>query len=143
MLRFALEPEGVVVELMGVGAHARTLAPLTLTADIEPAALPAHGRLLLDVFNRNAALSIRGDEAEESWRIVSWCSPPGPPTAFRWRNTRPALTALPVDSRPTAGSSPRSVGVTRGYDHHGTHRVQHDGMAHGPQLQLGKAAVSA
>jgi glucose-6-phosphate 1-dehydrogenase len=77
VLRFALEPEGVVVELMGVGAHARTLAPLTLTADIEPAALPAHGRLLLDVFNRNAALSIRGDEAEESWRIVSWCSPPG------------------------------------------------------------------
>jgi glucose-6-phosphate 1-dehydrogenase len=52
VLRFALEPEGVVVELMGVGAHARTLAPLTLTADIEPAALPAYGRLLLDVFNR-------------------------------------------------------------------------------------------
>jgi glucose-6-phosphate 1-dehydrogenase len=25
----------------------------------------------LDVFNRNAALSIRGDEAEEAWRVVS------------------------------------------------------------------------
>jgi glucose-6-phosphate 1-dehydrogenase len=36
-----------------------------------PAGLPAYGRLLLDVFNRNAALSIRGDEAEESSRIVS------------------------------------------------------------------------
>lgn len=33
--------------------------------------LPAYGRLLLDVFNRDPALSIRGDEAEESWRVVT------------------------------------------------------------------------
>jgi glucose-6-phosphate 1-dehydrogenase len=44
---------------------------LTLTADLEPSELPAYGRLLLDVFNRDAALSIRGDEAEESWRVVT------------------------------------------------------------------------
>jgi glucose-6-phosphate 1-dehydrogenase len=71
VLRFGLEPESVVFELSGVGGRARTLVPLTLTAELEPAELPAYGRLLLDVFNRDPALSIRGDEAEECWRVVT------------------------------------------------------------------------
>jgi glucose-6-phosphate 1-dehydrogenase len=71
VLRFGLEPEGLSLELSGVGPRARTLVPLTLTAELEPAELPAYGRLLLDVFNRDPALSIRGDEAEESWRVVT------------------------------------------------------------------------
>src|SRR5262249_36614221 len=71
VLRFGHEPEGVVVELSGVGRHAQTLVPLTLTAELEPAELPAYGSLLLDVLTRNPALSIRGDEAEESWRVVT------------------------------------------------------------------------
>ena len=45
--------------------------PLELTARIDPPELPAYGRLLLDVLNGNAALSIRGDEAEECWRVVT------------------------------------------------------------------------
>ena len=71
VLRFGLEPESLVVEMYGVGPRAHTLAPLTLTAELEPAELPAYGRLLLDVLNRDPALSIRGDEAEESWRVVT------------------------------------------------------------------------
>jgi glucose-6-phosphate 1-dehydrogenase len=71
VLRFGHEPEGVVVELTAVGRRAHTLVPLTLTAELEPAELPAYGRLLLDVFNREPALSIRGDEAEESWRVMT------------------------------------------------------------------------
>jgi glucose-6-phosphate 1-dehydrogenase len=71
VLRFGLEPESVVIEISGVGPRAHTLVPLTLTAALEPAELPAYGRLLLDVFNRDPALSIRGDEAEESWRVVT------------------------------------------------------------------------
>ncbi|HKE76490.1 MAG TPA: glucose-6-phosphate dehydrogenase [Acidimicrobiales bacterium] len=71
VLRFGLEPEGVAVEMSGVGPRARALVPLTLTAQLEPAELPAYGRLLLDVFHRDPALSIRGDEAEESWRVVT------------------------------------------------------------------------
>jgi glucose-6-phosphate 1-dehydrogenase len=94
VLRFELEPEGVVVELMGVGAHAHSLAPLTLTAELEPAALPAYGRLLLDVFNRNAALSIRGDEAEESWRIVS-------PVIAAW-----AADVVPLEEYPAGSDGP-------------------------------------
>jgi glucose-6-phosphate 1-dehydrogenase len=71
VLRFGLVPESVAIELSGVGPRAHTLVPLTLTAELEPAELPAYGRLLLDVFNRDPALSIRGDEAEESWRVVT------------------------------------------------------------------------
>jgi glucose-6-phosphate 1-dehydrogenase len=71
VLRFGLEPESLAVEMSGVGRRAHTLAPVTLTAELEPAELPAYGRLLLDVFNRDPALSIRGDEAEESWRVVT------------------------------------------------------------------------
>ena len=71
VLRFGLQPESVVVEMSGVGARAHTLVPLTLAAELEPAELPAYGRLLLDVFHRDPALSIRGDEAEESWRVVT------------------------------------------------------------------------
>lgn len=70
-LRFGLEPESVRLDLSVLGPRARTLAPVTLAAELEPAQLPAYGRLLLDVFNRDAALSIRGDEAEESWRVVT------------------------------------------------------------------------
>jgi glucose-6-phosphate 1-dehydrogenase len=71
VLRFGLEPESVAVEMSGVRPRARTFVPLTLRAELEPAELPAYGRVLLDVFNRDPALSIRGDEAEESWRVVT------------------------------------------------------------------------
>lgn len=71
VLRFGLDPESVVVEMSAVGARTHTLVPLALSARLEPPELPAYGRLLLDVLNRDPALSIRGDEAEESWRVVT------------------------------------------------------------------------
>ncbi|HEX5191785.1 MAG TPA: hypothetical protein VFW09_03220 [Solirubrobacteraceae bacterium] len=70
-LRFGLEPEGLALELTGTGPSvALTLVPLTLSAEMEPPELPAYGRILLDVRHGNSALSIRGDEAEEAWRIL-------------------------------------------------------------------------
>jgi glucose-6-phosphate 1-dehydrogenase len=71
VLRFGLDPEAMTLDLVGIGAQPHTLAPLNLTAQTQPAELPAYGRLLLDVLNGNAALSIRGDEAEESWRVLT------------------------------------------------------------------------
>jgi glucose-6-phosphate 1-dehydrogenase len=71
-LRFGLEPEGLALELTGVGpAVALSLVPLTLSAEMEPPELPAYGRILLDVLRGNSALSIRADEAEEAWRILT------------------------------------------------------------------------
>jgi glucose-6-phosphate 1-dehydrogenase len=71
-LRFGLEPEGLTLELTGTGPGVSpSLVPLTLGAAMEPADLPAYGRILLDVLRANSALSIRADEAEEAWRVVA------------------------------------------------------------------------
>jgi glucose-6-phosphate 1-dehydrogenase len=71
-LRFGLEPEGLILELTGTGPSvAASLVPLTLSAEMEPPELPAYGRILLDVLCGNSALSIRADEAEEAWRILT------------------------------------------------------------------------
>jgi glucose-6-phosphate 1-dehydrogenase len=71
VLRFGLDPETLTLELTGTGpGPSLRLAPLTFRAQLPPAVVPAYGRLLLDVLNDDPTLSIRGDEAEESWRIV-------------------------------------------------------------------------
>jgi glucose-6-phosphate 1-dehydrogenase len=71
-LRFGFEPQELALEMTGVGPGADlTLVPLVLQADLQEPELPAYGRLLLNVLSGNTALSIRGDEAEESWRVVT------------------------------------------------------------------------
>ena len=71
VLRFGLEPESVVLELTGTGPRTGTLVPFTLATRLEPAELPPYGQLLFDILTGNSALSIRADEAEESWRVVT------------------------------------------------------------------------
>jgi len=71
-LRFGLEPQDLALEMTGVAPGAPpTLVPLTLQADLEEPELPAYGRLILNVLSGDTALSIRHDEAEESWRVVT------------------------------------------------------------------------
>jgi glucose-6-phosphate 1-dehydrogenase len=71
-LRFGLEPEGLALELTGTGPSvAPRLVPLTLSGEMEPPELPAYGRILLDVLHGNSALSIRADEAEQAWQILT------------------------------------------------------------------------
>jgi glucose-6-phosphate 1-dehydrogenase len=71
-LRFGLAPEALSLELTGTGPGVElSLVPLTLHAEMEPSELPAYGRILLDALRGNSALSIRADEAEESWRVVT------------------------------------------------------------------------
>ena len=71
VLRFGLEPESVVLELTGTGPRTGTLAPFALATHLEPAELPPYAQLLLDILKGNSTLSIRADEAEESWRVVT------------------------------------------------------------------------
>jgi glucose-6-phosphate 1-dehydrogenase len=72
LLRFGLEPEDLSLELTGTGPGPRlSLVPLVMSAELQPPELPAYARILLDVLGGDATLSIRGDEAEESWRIVA------------------------------------------------------------------------
>jgi len=91
VLRFGLEPEDLTLELTGIGARAGALAPLTLTTRLDPPELSAYGQLLLDVLNGNAALSIRGDEAEESWRVLT-------PVLSAWSKDLVPLEEYPAGS---------------------------------------------
>ncbi|NBE97097.1 glucose-6-phosphate dehydrogenase [Nonomuraea sp. KC401] len=91
VLRFGLEPESMTLALAGIGSNARTLAPLTLTAQPAPSELPAYGRLLADVLLGNAALSIRADEAEEAWRVLE-------PVMSAWSRDLVPLAEYPAGS---------------------------------------------
>jgi glucose-6-phosphate 1-dehydrogenase len=72
VLRFGLDPEGLRLELTGTGPGvAASLVPLALSAEMEPPELPAYGRILLDVLHARSGLSIRDDEAEHAWQILT------------------------------------------------------------------------
>jgi glucose-6-phosphate 1-dehydrogenase len=71
LLKFGLDPENVSLELTGIGPRPQALSPMSLTAQFESPELPAYGQVLHSVLSGDSALAIRGDEAEESWRVVS------------------------------------------------------------------------
>jgi glucose-6-phosphate 1-dehydrogenase len=98
VLRFGLEPESMALELVGTGPRPRTLVPFTLTAQTQQAALPPYGRLLLDVLSGDATLSIRGDEAEEAWRVLT-------PVLSAWEKD-----LLPMFEYPAGSAGPPLVG---------------------------------
>jgi glucose-6-phosphate 1-dehydrogenase len=62
-------PEEIALRLTG-GAP-ETPVPLMLKAPPPASDLPAYGRVLLDVLSGGSALSVRGDEAEHAWRVVT------------------------------------------------------------------------
>ena len=96
-LRFGLEPQDLSLELTGVGPGVGfSLVPLVLQADLEEPELPAYGRLLLNVLSGDTTLSIRGDEAEESWRVVT-------PIVEGW-----AAGLVPMEEYPAGSDGPNS-----------------------------------
>lgn len=71
LLRLSLDPDriGLTLNINGPGDPCR-LEEVELDTELAPQDLPAYARLLLDVLEGDATLSIRGDEAEECWQIV-------------------------------------------------------------------------
>lgn len=71
VLRFLMDSDRILLRanINGPG-DIFDLEQAELGADLAPAKLPAYGRLLLGVLEGDPTLSIRADEAEESWRIV-------------------------------------------------------------------------
>jgi len=94
MLRFGLDPENVSLELIGIGPRPQTLSPMFLAAQLQSPELPAYGQLLHSVLTGDSALAIRGDEAEESWRVVS-------PVLEAW-----AKDAVPLEEYPAGSHGP-------------------------------------
>jgi glucose-6-phosphate 1-dehydrogenase len=81
----ALNPERleITIQINGEGDPFE-LEPVTLTAALNPQEISAYGRVILDVLNGDPTLSIRGDEAEECWRIVE-------PILKEWKKGKPPL----------------------------------------------------
>ena len=76
----AFGPDRLSVDLNINGPGAPfVLNPVTLTTDFGPGDLPAYGEVLGGVFNDRPTLSVRGDTAEECWRIVD-------PVLAAWRH---------------------------------------------------------
>ncbi|MEX5632541.1 glucose-6-phosphate dehydrogenase [Parafrankia sp. FMc2] len=97
VLRFGLEPESMSFDITATGSHAETFTQLSLTAGMDAPALPAYSRLLLDVLRGDPALSIRGDEAEEAWRVLD-------PVLSAWKRNLVPLEEYPAGS---TGPPPR------------------------------------
>lgn len=85
-LTFHMDPDRMVLELAlnGAGDPFR-LEPAALDLTLAPQELSTYARLLLDAVQGDATLSIRGDEAEELWRIVE-------PVLATWQHDTPMLT---------------------------------------------------
>lgn len=95
-------PEDLNLHLTG-GAP-ESPARLRLSATPPGLDLPAYGRVLLEVLNGGNTLSIRGDEAEQAWRIVT-------PVLAGW-----ADGAVPLEEYPAGTAGPRPRGSATSND---------------------------
>jgi glucose-6-phosphate 1-dehydrogenase len=89
------EPGDLVLHLTGHAAGSPPqLLPLTLSAELPVPELTEYSRVLLDILDGDSNLSIRGDEAEQSWRIVT-------PVLEAW-----AAGEVPLEEYPAGSDGP-------------------------------------
>jgi glucose-6-phosphate 1-dehydrogenase len=92
-LRIGLDgPETFSLHLTGTNPGPPTrFDPMTLSAALPADDLPAYGRVLLDLLEGDCTLSIRGDETERAWEIVT-------PVIDGWRANRVPMQEYPAGS---------------------------------------------
>jgi glucose-6-phosphate 1-dehydrogenase len=92
-LRIGLDgPYDLTLALTGTASGPRAhLEPLPFSAQLAAPELPAYSRVLMDVLAGDSALSIRGDEAEQAWRILT-------PVMEAWEHDRVPLLEYPAGS---------------------------------------------
>ena len=92
-LLLQMGPDRMVLDLAlnGAGDPFR-LEAAALELTLAPQDLSPHARLLVEALEGDPALSIRGDEAEECWRIVE-------PIIEEWSRGRPKLVTYPAGSQ--------------------------------------------
>lgn len=67
----------------------------TMTADFEPSPMTAYGEVLAELMSGDPTLSVRGDIAEQCWRIVT-------PVVEAWRRN-----AVPLETYPAGSEGPK------------------------------------
>ncbi len=99
-LVFQMNPDRMVLDLALNGAgDPFCLEPAELQLSLAAQDLSAYARLLVEALGGDPALAIRGDEAEECWRIVE-------PIVNEWAKGTPPLRSYPAGS---AGPGSRPV----------------------------------
>jgi glucose-6-phosphate 1-dehydrogenase len=94
-LRLALGPDRMAWEMNVNGPDDPfTLDRVTLDTDLSPGRLPAYGEVLAGVLDADPFLSVRGDTAEQCWRILE-------PVIGAWRSGE-----VPLDSYPAGSTGP-------------------------------------
>ena len=99
VLRLVLDstPERLELKLnMNGGDDMFDLAEKSLTTELCGAEMPAYAHVFLSVLRGNSTLSIRGDEAEEAWRIVG-------PILDAWKSGK-----VPMEEYERGSAGPRS-----------------------------------
>lgn len=98
ILRFSLGPDRISLELnLNAAEDPFELERATLSAELGEGALKAYAEVLSGVLDGDPLLSVRGDAAEQCWRIVE-------PILEAWRRGEVPLEEYPAGS---AGPAPR------------------------------------
>jgi glucose-6-phosphate 1-dehydrogenase len=107
VLRFTLSPDAIALELNLNGeGDPFDLERVCLDATFPAQELPPYSLLLKEVITGDATLSIRGDEAEELWRIVE-------PVLHAWAGDEVPLEEYPAGSGgPKRPKQPPASGTT-------------------------------
>jgi glucose-6-phosphate 1-dehydrogenase len=96
-LRIALAPDEVELELNINGPDdPYVIDRATMSASFGPGELEAYGEVLAGILDGDPSLSVRGDTAEQCWRIVA-------PVLDAWRTG-----SVPLDEYPAGSSGPSS-----------------------------------
>lgn len=77
------------------------LAPMTLIGPSPGADLPPYGEVLRELLDGGSTLSVRGDGAEEAWRVVA-------PVLAAWREDR-----VPLEEYPAGSDGPPPLALPR------------------------------
>ena len=94
-LRLMMGPDRMAWEMNVNGPEDPfTLDRITLASDLSPGRLPAYGEVLAGVLDADPLLSVRGDTAEQCWRILE-------PMIDAWRRG-----AVPMDQYPAGSRGP-------------------------------------
>jgi glucose-6-phosphate 1-dehydrogenase len=93
VLRLLLGPDRMELELNVNGpGDPFALERVTMSTDLGPGALTAYGEVLEGVLDADPTLSVRGDTAEQCWRIVQ-------PVLDAWKRDEVPLDEYPAGSR--------------------------------------------
>ena len=96
-LRISLGPDRMQIDLNINGPDDPFgIDRVSLAGDFHPGRLPAYGEVLAGVLNEDPTLSVRGDTAEQCWRIVD-------PILVAWRHG-----SVPLDEYPAGSTGPPS-----------------------------------